>query len=123
MNRVPVGAPEVRIGSLVIDCVDLERLVAFWSAALGYTPGERLERFVRLDDPAGRVNLSLQRVEAPPRPSPLHLDLYTQDQPGEVRRLQALGARHVRGPAPGTDFVVLEDPEGNRFCVVEKPGA
>jgi hypothetical protein len=26
----------------------------------------------------------------------------------------------VRGPAPGTDFVVLEDPEGNRFCVIDK---
>ena len=123
MSPVPAGAPQVRIGSVVIDCVDLERLVAFWSAALGYAVGERTPRFVRLDDPQGRVNLSLQRVDAPPRPSPLHLDLYTLDPDAERSRLEALGARWVRGPFPGRDFVVLEDPEGNRFCVVDKRGA
>jgi hypothetical protein len=51
----------------------------------------------------------------------LHLDLYTSDQQGEVARLLALGAtRHDRTPEPGEDFVVLEDPEGNLFCVIEK---
>jgi hypothetical protein len=54
----------------------------------------------------------------PPR---IHLDLYTDDQPGEVRRLLALGATEVhwdRRP-PDADYVILADPEGNRFCVVD----
>jgi hypothetical protein len=48
----------------------------------------------------------------------MHLDLYTDDQTTEVRRLLALGARHVRdNHDPDDDYVVLADPEGNLFCV------
>ena len=52
----------------------------------------------------------------------LHMDLYTSDQEREVRRLVGLGA--IPYPwryRPGDDFVVLEDPDGNLFCVVEVP--
>ena len=67
-------------------------------------------------------NVSLDRVAAkvqvPPR---IHLDLYTEDQAGEVARLLALGATEVhwdKNPADA-DYVILADPEGNRFCVVD----
>jgi hypothetical protein len=41
-----------------------------------------------------------------------------------VARLLALGAtRQDRVPEPGEDFTVLEDPEGNLFCVVDKRDA
>jgi hypothetical protein len=49
----------------------------------------------------------------------VHLDLYTTDQPGEIERLVSLGAtRYDREYGPDDDFVVLVDPDGNRFCVV-----
>jgi hypothetical protein len=36
------------------------------------------------------------------------------------RRLISLGARRVRWEYPqDPDFIVLEDPEGNRFCIVD----
>ena len=48
----------------------------------------------------------------------MHLDLYTDDQAGQVERLRKLGARHVRdNHDPNDDYVVLADPEGNLFCV------
>ena len=51
--------------------------------------------------------------------SRVHLDLYTSDQRGEVERLLGLGAtRYEREYGPEGDFVVLVDPDGNRFCVV-----
>jgi hypothetical protein len=54
----------------------------------------------------------------------VHLDLYTVDQRGEVERLLGLGAaRYERGYRGDEDFVVLLDPDGNRFCVVQKPPA
>jgi hypothetical protein len=54
----------------------------------------------------------------------VHLDLYTADQKSAVERLLALGAtRYDREYGPDEDFVVLVDPDGNRFCVVDKPGA
>ena len=58
--------------------------------------------------------------QVPPR---IHLDLYTEDQEGEVARLLGLGATEVRWDKrpPDADYVILADPEGNRFCVVDKP--
>jgi hypothetical protein len=51
----------------------------------------------------------------------LHLDLYTDAQQSEVERLLHIGAtRHPRTPEADEDFVVLEDPEGNLFCVIDK---
>jgi hypothetical protein len=52
----------------------------------------------------------------------IHLDLYTRDQTGEVERLLALGAtRYPWRYNSGADYVVLEDPDGNLFCVVQLP--
>ncbi|SCD73921.1 VOC family protein [Streptomyces sp. SID4940] len=58
-----------------------------------------------------------------PRPR-LHLDLFTdttEEQQAEVRRLVGLGARTVDWDLypPEPDFVVLADPDGNIFCVVD----
>lgn len=114
--------PPLRVGSVVMECRALQPMVAFWSRALGYTPDEagRSEDWCRLDDPHGRVNLSLQAVPEPtPGKSKFHLDLYAQDQRAEVERLMALGATVKREPEAGDDFVVMADPEGNLFCVVD----
>ncbi len=57
-------------------------------------------------------------VQVPPK---IHLDLYTEDQGGEVQRLIGLGATEVqwdRKPADA-DYLILADPEGNRFCVID----
>ena len=50
----------------------------------------------------------------PPR---MQLDLYTDDQAGEVKRLIALGATEVQWSKrpPDADYVILADPEGNRI--------
>ncbi len=52
----------------------------------------------------------------------LNLDLHTdseQEQQAEVERLVSLGATRVPWTYPdGARFVVLADPEGNLFCVV-----
>ena len=100
-------------------------MVAFWRAALGYVPREApQDGWVVLTDPTGSgPNISLDRVEQPPplgEVSRVHLDLYTDDGQGEVERLLALGATlYPREAAPDDDFVVLVDPDGNRFCVVD----
>jgi Glyoxalase-like domain len=113
----------IRVGSIVLRVDDLHRQTEFWTAALDYVP--RIERhdFVLLASRDGTgPNVSLDRVpssvQVPPR---IHLDLYTDDQAGEVQRLIGLGATEVhwdRRP-PDADYVILADPEGNRFCVVD----
>jgi predicted enzyme related to lactoylglutathione lyase len=114
----------MRIGSIVIRVDDLQRQMEFWAAALDYVPREGpVDDFVimRPRDGIG-PNLSLDRVrstvQVPPR---IHLDLYAKDQAAEVQRLLALGATEVHWDKrpPDADYVIMADPEGNRFCVVD----
>ncbi|HET9344080.1 MAG TPA: VOC family protein [Candidatus Limnocylindrales bacterium] len=123
-------AATVRVGSIVIRVDDLERQAAFWAAALDYVRRGRDrgddETFVLLRPRSGAgPNVSLDRVAANVQvPPKLHLDLYTEDQAGEVARLLELGATEVhwdKKPADA-DYVILADPEGNRFCVVDTSG-
>jgi predicted enzyme related to lactoylglutathione lyase len=113
----------VSIGSIVIRVDDLPRQAAFWAAALDYESREMDDDFTLLRPRDGvGPNVSLDRVrstvQVPPR---IHLDLYTDDQAGEVRRLVGLGATEVHWDKrpPDADYVILADPEGNRFCVVD----
>jgi hypothetical protein len=113
----------ITIGSVVIDCNDFDTMSAFWAEALHYVPRDPAEPdWVILRDPNGaNVNVSLQQVpETASEKNRLHFDLYSPDQAGEVERLIGIGAtRHPRVPEPGEDFVVLADPEGNLFCVID----
>jgi hypothetical protein len=114
----------VRVGSIVLRVDDLQSQTEFWSAALDYVPREEnSDDFVLMrprDGIGPNLSLDVQRstLQVPPR---IHLDLYTDDQPGEVRRLIALGATEVHWDKrpPDADYVILADPEGNRFCVVD----
>ena len=119
----------LRVGSIVIRCVRFDELVAFWETALGYVAREPpQDDWVVLMDPSGTgPNISLDRVAEDRLPplgdlSRVHLDLYTADQTAEVERLLALGAtRYERQYGSDEDFVVLVDPDGNRFCVIDEP--
>jgi catechol 2,3-dioxygenase-like lactoylglutathione lyase family enzyme len=117
----------MKIGSIVIHCHEFDRTVAFWTNALGYVPREPARGgWVVLRDPNRKgPNLSFQaREQRRRRRNWIHLDLYTEKQGAEVERLTSLGAkRYPWRYRPGSDFVVLEDPDGNLFCVVQKPDA
>src|SRR5688572_24468310 len=117
------------VGTVVMGVDDLHRAVAFWSQALKYVP----KRDIAADDdfailvPANGegAHLALDVSETPVQQHPrIHLDLYAgdaADQAAEVERLLSLGATRVdwdRYPE-NPDFVVLADPEGNRFCVID----
>lgn len=120
-------ASHIRVGSIVTDCVKFDEMMAFWREALHYRPREPPSSgWVVLTDPDGRgPNLSFNRVKkkAPGRNN-LHLDLYSDDREPEVERLVVLGARrHRQAYDPDDDFRVLEDPDGNLFCVVQLPEA
>jgi catechol 2,3-dioxygenase-like lactoylglutathione lyase family enzyme len=111
------------IGSIVVRVADIERQESFWIRALDYERRHATEDFVLLGPRDGDgPNLSLDMVPServlPPR---IHLDLYATDQHSEIARLVDLGAREVHwsGRPVDADYVIMEDPEGNRFCVVD----
>ena len=113
----------LRVGSIVLRVDDLQRQIKFWTAALDYVPRQGDHGDFALLHPRDGVgpNLSLDKVRStvqlPPR---IHLDLYAEDQAAEVERLLALGATEVHWDKrpPDADYVILADPDGNRFCVV-----
>lgn len=117
------------IGTVVLTVEDIRRAGDFWRAALGYVdrrpPGDD---WVILDPPyktesdAPGASIALSVTGYPHSyPPRLHLDLYADDQPAEIARLLSLGAREVDWDdyPDDADWVVLEDTEGNRFCVVD----
>jgi catechol 2,3-dioxygenase-like lactoylglutathione lyase family enzyme len=118
------------IGSIVFHVTDVPRAVAFWCGALGYvvrgtgkTSVAPDEDWAVLTDPRRRwANISLSGGSPPKEgDNRLHLDLYTQDREAEVARLEALGAVRMGPPFNQVtgDFVVLADPDGNEFCVIQ----
>jgi len=122
-SRGAVG--DLHLATVVVNVRDMARAVAFWTAALGYRRRE-VEwdaEFQMLVDPTGHhLPVSLQLTGSSARePVRVHLDLYTDHQQEHVERLVGLGATRVTDWAypDGADFVVLRDPEGNEFCVID----
>jgi predicted enzyme related to lactoylglutathione lyase len=118
----------VSIGMVVLGANDMGRAVGFWTGALGY---ELREGGAGADwsslTPAGGLGtgLGLQRTDTLGDDYPrIHLDLYVAgaaEQEAEIERLVELGAERVDWDLypEDPDFVVLSDPEGNRFCIVD----
>jgi catechol 2,3-dioxygenase-like lactoylglutathione lyase family enzyme len=118
---------DLHLGTVVINVQDMRRAVGFWTAALGYVRRERDwdPEFMMLVDPAGRqLPVSLQLAAGPPKePVRVHLDFYSGEQGRHVERLAKLGATRVdEWPYPDdADFIVMRDPDGNEFCVIDHP--
>jgi len=114
----------MKIGSIVIHCFEFDKMVEFWEKALNYHPREpKTEDWAILTDPEKTgPNLAFQkRDKKRDRRNWIHLDLYTSDQENEVKRLLSIGAKKYDWRYEGdADYVVLEDPDGNLFCVVQK---
>jgi catechol 2,3-dioxygenase-like lactoylglutathione lyase family enzyme len=116
---------DLHFATVVVNVQDMRRAVEFWSAALDYRPRESAwdPDFMMLVDPKGaRTPVSLQLAPDRPRePVRVHLDLYTSEQDRHVQRLVALGATRVDDWTypDDADFIVLRDPDGNEFCVID----
>ena len=122
----------VKLAAVSVDCEDALAVARFWSAALGRpvdpdpsndfaaigmaehrdTQGWRL---------GGDPTCLFARVpEAKTAKNRMHLDLTAPDREAEVARLVALGATRVADMDEwGYQWTVLQDPEGNEFCVAQ----
>jgi predicted enzyme related to lactoylglutathione lyase len=115
------------VRTLTFDCADATALASFWSAALGWNAyfDDDPEVLVAPSFPpprGGAPNLLFIPVPEPKTAkNRLHLDVGSDvdGRDAEVARLVELGATVIgdhRTPE-GLGWVVLQDPEGNEFCV------
>ncbi|MEX1009466.1 MAG: VOC family protein [Acidimicrobiia bacterium] len=96
--------------NVTFDCADPRTLSAFWTAVTGYEPTEVRDDFVHL--------LFFKVPEPKTVKNRMHVDLATRDVEAEIARLVALGASEIdRRDGNGTRWVVMNDPEGNEFCI------
>ena len=116
-----------RLVALRFDASDPDRLARFWAAALRWQIEDKTDDIISLvptDDTRFGIDFS---PGAAPKvgKNRIHLDLTTtsaDDQRGTVQTLIELGARHIDiGQGQHEPHVVMADPEGNEFCVIE-PG-
>jgi len=115
-----------RIGNVAFDCADVLRTARFWSAVLGRAlDATSTAEFASIGgadadrgEPAWYFNRVAERKQAKNR---VHLDMIDPD-PSSVDRLVALGATVIGSHSFGSHrWTVLQDPEGNEFCVAAQP--
>ena len=130
----------MRIDAIVFDCVDASPLARFWAAALGWSvaPYDEAElarlRAEGVDEPEEDPSVLVEPPEGSDLPTifftevpedkmmknRVHLDLVADAAiEDDVERLRQLGAT-VRNWAEedGNVWAVMQDPEGNEFCVL-----
>ena len=119
----------MRLENIVMQARDPRRTGAFWSAALGLDDGDPAhdgDYEGRLTVPGGPwVDICIEPVDHPPQPGwRLHLDLLGGERQQQVvERLLGLGATHLDVGQGDVPWVVLADPDGNPFCVMEERAA
>ncbi len=106
------------VKSVTVDCADALVGARFWAAALGSDVDEDSTSDKAYVEPPGWGGPAMWFVRVPePKVAKnrLHLDLRAPGSVAEeVARLVALGATVLRD---GADLVMMQDPEGNEFCV------
>jgi predicted enzyme related to lactoylglutathione lyase len=113
--------------ALCFDANDSRKLAHFWAGVLGWAmTGEGQAGITLLpNDDTGFQIRFLPAREPKVGPNQMHFDLTStslENQQETVARSLHLGARHIDiGQRPEEGHVVLADPEGNEFCVIE-PG-
>jgi catechol 2,3-dioxygenase-like lactoylglutathione lyase family enzyme len=127
-RRIGENRAVLTLGVIALGVADVPRAIRFWTEALDYRRhpegfGGWTNVLVPRDGHGTPIALQTS-VEPPPEYPRIHFDLHVADraeQETEAARLVSLGAERVdwdRYPED-PDFVVLADPDGNRFCIVD----
>jgi hypothetical protein len=118
-----------RLVHIVVDAADPGRVARFWAAALGWEvvaeePDEATvaPHGYSYPDPVALPLVFVPVLDPKTVKNRVHLDLATESaeqQAAEVARLIDLGARPADIGQGEVPWVVLADPDGNEFCVLD----
>ena len=108
------------IGAIMIDCHDPETLMEFWSHIVGIEVAQRYPNYIfGTKLPGNHLRLAFQQVpEDKIIKNRLHLDLNHADPEALITKVMDLGGSRIADhEVGGFHWTVLQDPEGNEFCV------
>ena len=107
---------------LTMDANEVESLASFWCEATDYRVADSYYPILAVlasDNPNYPRLLILQVPETKTAKNRLHMEFKTEDLNAEAERIVALGATLIAEREFGdTKWIVMEDPEGNEFCLV-----
>ncbi len=114
----------ITVDALLIDTPDPDALAAFYEGLLGFvrTFEDEGEVLIAAADGSGFPLLFVESDDPKTAKNRLHLDLRPDDQAEAVRTALRLGATHVdvgQHEDPDVTWVVLADPDGNEFCILQ----
>jgi predicted enzyme related to lactoylglutathione lyase len=114
--------PELRFAFFTLDCVDIDRVAAFWATLLEGSAGEPMDdgRYVFIRDRDDLPAFCLQRVdEAKTAKNRMHLDFEVDDLDATTARIVELGGSWQGGEHTLEEYRwrTVQDPEGNEFDI------
>jgi catechol 2,3-dioxygenase-like lactoylglutathione lyase family enzyme len=128
--RAAISVPRMssELLAVTLDAHDVPRLAQFWSGVLGREVVEGVgDALLPGDDTQLGLRFVPCGTEKKVGPNRMHFHLTSTssaDQRQTVTTVLELGARHIDvGQRPEEGHVVLADPEGNEFCVIEPDNA
>jgi len=113
------------IGNISFDCDDVMKIATFWSTVLGRPldkgSGELFASIGGTDAARREPALYFNKVPEPKRAkNRVHVDLVNPDL-SAIDELIRLGATVTgKHKIPGQSWTVMQDPEGNEFCIAAK---
>ena len=111
----------LQLANITFDAADPQQLAAFWAEATGRKIVESQSYFAILASDTDPVRMLFLKVpEGRTTKNRMHVDFRAPNREAEVTRLVGLGA--TRGETHnehGINWTVLQDPEGNEFCVAQ----
>jgi predicted enzyme related to lactoylglutathione lyase len=116
----------IKLGAITLDCGDTVALANFWSVAIDRPLDPDPNEFVATIGMSDRADgapgwLFVKVPEGKSAKNRMHCDFVAPDRAAEVDRLVALGATAVAEHDEwGHRWTVLQDPEGNEFCVAQE---
>lgn len=109
-----------QLSGVVIDVSDLDRAIEFWGAVLGSSDPKRFGQYGFFGDLGGQVGIGLQQVPEPKSgKGRTHVDIKVDDLDSAAEKVVELGGTRLETIEDnGSRFIVMQDPDGNEFCLV-----
>ena len=114
----------LHLNCLTVDSSDPFAAARFWSEALGWPIVHEADEEVMIHPTGERTPnvfpvMFYRNADAKTTKNRWHWDLAPEDQDAEVRRLEGLGARRTDIGQGDVPWIVMVDPQGNEFCVLQ----
>jgi glyoxalase len=115
-KRAPIGT----LGYIIINAINSEKSAKFWSAVTGRELGDVSPPYIDLPSTNNEDGVTISIQQVPDQESlGIHIDIVVDDIDEAIQQIIDLGGKLVEEKSEGNwRWVVMQDPDGNRFCLV-----